>query len=143
MVVARLDLLPGYSYSPDGDSVYLSVGGRIHRISLDDGSSAIVPMRVDVELSIPSRPGPRAEIPGEFTSRMARWPTIDDRCDRVIFESVGQIWERDLSSADENARPITPAGMFAFQPFLSPDGGWIAFVGADGWPVPQKLIQSV
>jgi len=131
MWLSRLDLFPGYAFAADGESIFAAVDGRPARIDIRTGLAHPISMEVNTTLSLPPRPLPRVDVGARFTSRMVRWPVVDEHRDRVIFEATGRIWSRDLSAADASAEPMTPEGMHAMQPALSPDGAWIAFVAAN------------
>src|SRR5690349_13113436 len=49
---APLDLLPGYSFTPDSKSVIVSYGGEIWRVPMDGTAAMKIPFTADVKLDI-------------------------------------------------------------------------------------------
>src|SRR5919197_6601133 len=72
--VASMDVLPGYSFTPDSRAVVVSYGGKIWRVPVDGSAATPVPFHVRVQLGI----GPkvaftyRVEDAPEFTVRQVR-----------------------------------------------------------------------
>ncbi|HSL70104.1 MAG TPA: hypothetical protein VK864_07660, partial [Longimicrobiales bacterium] len=50
--LATMDVLPGYSFTPDSKAVVLSYGGEIWRVPVDGGAGAKIPFTVDAEVAI-------------------------------------------------------------------------------------------
>jgi Tol biopolymer transport system component/imidazolonepropionase-like amidohydrolase len=130
MYLSQMDLFPGYAFTPEGDAIYLSHGGHIRRLPLDDTDSRIVPMHVKTTLRIPKRPKVKSPLPAEGNARMLRWPQWQERDDRIVFEAMGRIWQHAVDGDPAEPRPLTARAMHAVQPALSPDGRRIAFVGS-------------
>jgi hypothetical protein len=73
------DLLPGYAFLPDGKSIVVSYGGKLHRVNIDDGKElhrASVPRYQSRDaLSAPGRrrtgQGPPGTTAGPFARRTA------------------------------------------------------------------------
>ena len=147
---ATRDVLPGYAFAPDGESVYVAFGGRIHRLGVRDSSDTVIPFSADVALAIT----PRLELPLRVDTgavRARRLQHLAVAADgRVAFSALARIYvaPRDGRTPARLTRTLRPR---EFMPAWSPDGRWIAYVtwdetgGAlwkapvDGRTEPQRL----
>ena len=137
-------VLPRFTWSPDGTRIFLSQGGGIRVLSVEDGEVSTIPFRAEVRRTISQMAYGERAIPDEsFEARFPRWPTASPDGGRIAFESVGRIWVRDASGGEP--RRLTPDGFaagFEYAPAWSPDGSSVAFVTfdwADGghlWRIP-------
>ena len=87
------DLLPGYAFTPDGEDIVLSYGGRIHRVNVETGSAQRIPFTARVTQNL----GPRLHFParvddGPVVSRLIQDPSLSP-----LVESA---WKR-VESADD------------------------------------------
>lgn len=121
------DLLPGYSFSADGNSLYVSRDGEIAKVRLADGSATVVPMQVSVAQDL----GPLLKFPyrlaqGPVKARLLQRPVLSPDGKRVAFSAFARIYVHDLAKAKTIA--ITPESLQAFHPSWSPNGRSLAFV---------------
>ena len=125
---APLDLLPGYSFTPDSRSVVVSYGGEIWRVPLDGGAAVKIPFTADVKLDI----GPelkftyRVDTSTMVTARQIRSPVLSPNGKQLAFVSFDRLWLRDLP--DGAPRRVTSAENGEYSPVWSPDGKWVAWV---------------
>ena len=123
----QLDLLPGYAFSPDSRYVYMSYSGGIHRISLDDGSSANVPFRVRTEIQAGPKNAVIVEpLEGRMPVRMLNWAHFSPGAAHAVFEAISKIWVTDGDGG--TARRLTASDAREYAPSTSPDGKWVAYV---------------
>lgn len=118
---------PHYCFSPDCKFIYISYGGKIHRINVLTGQDDIVPFRADVRADL----GPFLY----FTSRVT-YDTVRVKCTRsadaspdgrhLVFSALGKIYQMDLHTG--KSRQLVSQAVNQFQPVYSPDGQWIAYV---------------
>ena len=144
---ANMDVLPGYSFTPDSDALVISYGGRIWRVPVDGSEPTEIPFTADVEVAI----GPEVEFeyPIEdtpvFTVKQIRDARTSPDGSRVAFTALDRLYVADLSAngaddADTGGAPeeaaseprrLTDDEVGEFQPVWSPDGRWIAYVTWD------------
>jgi Tol biopolymer transport system component len=166
---ATLDVLPGYSFTPDSREIVVSYGGKLWRVPIDGSDPAEIPFTAEVALEI----GPELDFQfpvDDSPTHLAREirdavPSPDGRS--LAFTAFGRLWVVDLPSGlgepgrtgeqtTGEARRLTGEGQVEFHPAWSPDGEWIAFgawkeegeghlyrVRAQGGAAPERLTQQV
>ena len=149
-----LDLLPGYSFTPDGRALVLSYGGEIWRVPTDGGTASKIPFTANVEVAV--GPEVRFDYPVDdsptLVAKQIRDPVPSPDGRRVAFSALNHLWVMDL--ADSTPRRLTSNGLGEFYPTWSPDGQWIAFVSwsqegghiwkvrSDGRAAPVRLTRE-
>jgi len=126
---ATRDLLPAYSFTPDGSAIITTSGGKIERIALADGTRTDIPFTAKVNIDV----GPNlvyqdeAAPEGPVVARMAQKPALAPGGKLVVFSALGELYSMDLA---EGAKPtkIARAGKNVFQPSWSADGRYLTFV---------------
>ena len=123
----RLDVLPGYAFSPDGAFVYLTYKGKIHRVSVSGGTAEEIPFHVKTTLEI----GPKLyltqkPLEGLIGIRMLHWPQFTPDRRQAIFEALGKLWSVNAEGGEP--RRLTSGLAREYQPSISSDGKWIAYV---------------
>ncbi len=152
---APLDVLPGYSFTPDSRAVVVSYGGEIWRVPMDGGEATKIPFEVDVELDVGPEVkfGYKIDTSAAVTARQIRHPVASPEGNRIAFTAFDRIWVKDMPSGD--ARRLTNAEVGEYHAVWSPDGEWLAFVTwddsagghivkarADGSGEPQSLTST-
>ena len=144
--VASLDVLPGYSFTPDSKAIVVSYGGKIWRVpatcpsaqgtagaardARPDPSCAAtpIPFRVRTRLGM----GPKLAFDytvsdsTEFTVRQIRDAVPSPDGKRLAFVATDKLYVMDYPGGAP--RRLTDLPGNAAQPAWSPDGQWIAFV---------------
>lgn len=124
---SSLDELPGYGFSPDGRFVFLSYGGKIHRISMADNTAVDVPFHVATTLQVgaPNHVVLKP-IEGTVPVRMLNWASFAPDQKHAVFEAVGKVWVVN----GNGGRPtrLTSSSSREYAPSISPDGRWVAYV---------------
>ena len=149
---APLDVLPGYSFTPDSRAIIVSYGGKIWRVPVDGGDPTEIPFEADVDVDI----GPEVKFAyaidttAMVTARQIRHPVVSPDGSHIAFTAFDRIWIKNMPDGD--ARRLTDAETGEYHGVWSPDGAWVAFVTwddsagghivkvrADGSGQPQQL----
>ncbi len=129
--VANMDVLPGYSFTPDSREVVISYGGGIWRVPIDGSDATEIPFTVNAEVAV----GPEVEFeyPIEdgptFTARQIRDAKPSPDGSRIAFSALDRLYVMDLP--DGTPQRLTSANVGEFHPVWSPDGASIAYVTWD------------
>jgi Tol biopolymer transport system component len=126
-----MDVLPGYSFTPDSKAVVTSYGGEIWRVPVDGTPATKIPFSVDAQVAV----GPRLKFdyPIEdsptFTVKQIRdaVPSPDGR--RIAFTSLDRVYVMDLAGG--TPRRVTDREVGEYFPTWSPDGTAIAYATWD------------
>jgi len=128
---ATMDVLPGYSFTPESDALVMSYGGRIWRVPVDGSDPAEISFTVEAE--IPIGPEVEFEYPIEdtptFTVKQIRNARPSPDGTRLVFTALDRIYVADLSGGDPVR--LTDDEVGEFLPIWSPDGSRIAYVTWD------------
>jgi Tol biopolymer transport system component len=130
--VANMDVLPGYSFTPDSKAVVISYGGEIWRVPVDGSAASKIPLSVDAQVAV----GPRLKFdyPIEdsptFTVKQIRdaVPSPDGR--RIAFTALDRLYVMDLAGGAP--RRVSDREVGEYYPTWSPDGSAIAYATWDG-----------
>lgn len=120
---------PNMDWTPDGKGLVFWAGGAIKRLDIGSLSISDIPFHVkDTRGSIAP---PRFTVdvaPDQVQSRMVRYATVAPDGRRVVFESFGKLWLKNLAGGE--ARRLTRDAGEAFElfPAWSRDGKHIAFL---------------
>jgi len=122
------DYLPGYSFTPDGQHVLLSIDGKITKVAVADGSRTAVPFDAEVTLDV----GPDLTAPYRITEDAVEATIIHDPQrspdgQKLVMSILTKIYTVDDTDASEPKR-LTKGDAWEFKPVWSPDGNWIAYV---------------
>lgn len=126
--LATMDVLPGYSFTPDSRSIVMSYGGEFWRIPVDGSDAARIPFTAQVEVAV----GPEVEFEypiddsPTFTAKQIRDPVTSPDGRRLAFTALDRLYVMDLPGGAP--RRVTQQEVGEFQPTWSPDGQHIAFV---------------
>jgi Tol biopolymer transport system component len=127
-----LDVLPGYSFTPDSRAVVVSYGGEIWRVPVDGTAATKIPFTANVELAL--GPAVKFEYPIEntptFTVRQIRDPQTSPNGRQLAFTALDRLYVVDLPTG--TPRRVTTADVGEYYPSWSPDGASLAYVTWDG-----------
>ncbi|MGI9629241.1 MAG: amidohydrolase family protein [Longimicrobiales bacterium] len=128
---APLDVLPGYSFTPDSEAIVVSYGGKIWRVPMDGTSPSEIPFEVEVELDV----GPEVKFAfaidtaAAVTAKQIRHPVTSPDGQRIVFTAFDRLWVKDLPNGDPQR--LTDQDVGEYHPQWSPDGQWVAYVSWD------------
>jgi Tol biopolymer transport system component/imidazolonepropionase-like amidohydrolase len=141
---ASRDTLPRYDFMPDGQSLIVPIGGRIHRVDFASGESRAIPMSVRVQAEIAPRAYSQVRVDDDdqLRARLIRWPSLSPDGKRVVFSAMNRLYVMDLPSGQPRLLTSQPAitlgasGVLGatgavegeFMPAWSPDGQSIVYV---------------
>lgn len=119
---------PIMAWTPDSRSLVFWAGGRIRRIGADGSGLAEIRFEVNDTRAVIDPPLPQIDMaPARFTTRMPRFASVSPDGRRVVFETLGRLYIRDLEGG--TPRPLTANdGDFQLFPSWSRDGSRIVFV---------------
>ncbi len=148
--------LPRYDFMPNGRAIIIATGGTFQRIELRTGRMQPISFRATVEQELAPRAAPALTLERDPDSiRSIRDVQRDRAGTRTVFTALGKIWIRDGSGPAKPLvdSPQAPGPLLEYEPALSPDGLWVAYVtwhdveGGQLWRVPvtggrpQQLIK--
>ena len=127
--LARMDVLPGYAFTPDSKAIVISYGGEIWRVPVDGTAPAKIPLTIDAEVAI--GPEVRFDYPIEdtptFNVKQIRDAVPSPDGKRVAFTALDRLYVADLPNG-ASRRVTTQEGSGEYGPTWSPDGLSIAYV---------------
>ena len=127
-------LLPRYAFTPDGNDIVISYGGKIRRIAVRTGQVREIPFDARVHLEIGRKLRLEQRDPkGPVRARIIQAPQPSPDGTQLAFSALGHIYRAslDLRVVAHPSR-LTGAQAAEFEPVWSPDGRWIAYVTWDG-----------
>ncbi|MFW6202124.1 MAG: amidohydrolase family protein, partial [Gemmatimonadota bacterium] len=128
---AIFGLYPSFDWTPDGESIVVWAGGRINRVSVDDGAVTEIPFEARIRHRITEAVRFPVEVhPDEFDVRMLRWATVSPGGDRVVYSALGRLWVKDLPDG-EPRRVTSQTEHWELYPSWAPDGRTIVYATWD------------
>ncbi|MGD8869115.1 MAG: amidohydrolase family protein [Gemmatimonadales bacterium] len=126
--IANMDVLPGYTFTPDSRAVVISYGGEIWRVPVDGSEATKIPFTVNAEVAV--GPEVRFEYPIEdtptFTVKQIRDAVPSPDGTQLAFSALDRLYIVDLP--DGQPRRLTNEETGEFEPTWSPDGRAVAYV---------------
>ena len=122
---------PAISWTPDSRDIVLWAQGGIKRVNVESRDVADIPFRVTDTRRITE--GVRAPVdvaPDTFNVKMLRWARTSPDGTRVVFESLGNLWIKDLSGGQPR-RLTRQSDHFELYPAWSRDGRSIVYTTWD------------
>ena len=120
---------PDMAWTPDSGSIVFWAGGKIRRVNRDGAGAAEIPFQVSDTRVVIDPPRPQVEAaPPTVTTRMPRFAAVSPDGGRVVFETLGRLYIRDLAGSGAPRLLTARDGDFQLFPTWSRDGSRIAFV---------------
>ncbi|WP_145415955.1 amidohydrolase family protein [Planctomycetes bacterium K23_9] len=117
----------GFDWMPDGKSIVIWAKGKIRRIDVESGDSAVVPFRIRDERQI--RKAVRHVVrvgQDNFDVKMLQDVQVSPDGDQVVFQALGHLYLRTLPDG-EPKRLTDQTEHFEFSPSFSRDGKYIVY----------------
>lgn len=122
-------LYPNMDWTPDSMSIVFWADGGIKRIDIETLEVSDIPFHVSDSRTVFDAPRPRIDVaPIRFNTTMARNAEVSPDGAKVVFESVGMLYIKDLPDGAAKRLTSDSAGNFEYDPSWSRDGRSIAFV---------------
>jgi Tol biopolymer transport system component/predicted amidohydrolase len=122
------DVLPGYSFTPDGRTIVFNADGKIWRVDVDSGQRQEIVFAADVDLDIgPDLTAPYRVPQGDLTATLIHDPRLSPNGEKLAASVLTKLYVMDVKPGATPKR-LTSGGAWEFKPVWSPDGRWIAYV---------------
>ncbi len=119
---------PNMAWTPDSASLIFWAGGKLNRLDLASGKSAVIPFRIEDSRGVIDPPRPSVEVaPDSFETKIPRGAVVSPDGNRVVFETLGKLWVKAMAGG-EPRRLTNDADAMEAYPTWSPDGKTIAYV---------------
>lgn len=144
------DIVPRYTFTPDGGALILAKAGQFERVPVDGGPIRPIALhaRARVDVAASNRIALH-EDRGPVRARLVQAPVASPDGSRIAFSALGRLY---VSDADGAHPRLIETGTTAFQPDWSADsrhivyvswsegaGGAVWTVAADGSAAPKRI----
>jgi imidazolonepropionase-like amidohydrolase/Tol biopolymer transport system component len=122
------DVLPGYAFTPDSQSIVVACGGKIHKLDVTSGEDRTIAFQAIVSREL----GPKLNFPGRVPTgsveaRLIQGPVESPDGTQIAFSALGHLY-KVARQADAKPQRVTSSNDREFQPAWSPDGKWLTYV---------------
>lgn len=113
---------------PNSNEIVYWAGGKIHRINIQTAKSTEIPFHIKHSRQVADAVRFKNTVFNETErTKMLRWVTVTPDQSKVVFQTLGHIYVRDLKSG--KVKQLTRGKQDqAFYPSLSSDGKWVTYV---------------
>ncbi len=119
---------PNMAWTPDSRSIVFWAGGKLRRVNADGSGAAEIPFRIDDTRGVIDGPHPVIEVaPDSFEARMPKFAAVSPDGRRVVFESLGKLWVKDMAGGQPR-RLTTEGEALELWPSWSRDGRNLVWV---------------
>ncbi|MGY8985364.1 MAG: amidohydrolase family protein [Sphingomonadales bacterium] len=127
---ATRDLLPSYTFTPDGSALIMNLNGGIARVEMTTGEATDIPFTAKVSQDIgPSLHFDLKDPSGSIEARLIQSPKQSPDGKSIVFSSLTNLYTMDLEKGEP--KRFNSGDTPEFQPSYSPDGQWITYVTWD------------
>lgn len=132
-----------FTFSPSSEAIFISYGGKIHRIQVSNGEDKVIPFTANVKTDMGAYVYNTFRVTYDSIKvRYARSAHTSPDGRQLVFASLNQLYVMNLPAGKVHL--LAPQSCSQFQPVFSPDGKWIAYVswcdtaGGFLWRVPAQ-----
>jgi Tol biopolymer transport system component/imidazolonepropionase-like amidohydrolase len=123
---------PGMDWTPDSESIVFWSGGKIKRIDMDTKQATNIEFHVRDTRRVYDPPRPKVDVaPDRFETTMVRHAEVSPDGSKVVFESVGRLYVKELPDGLAKRLTSDADDHFEYDPTWSRDGRSIAFISWD------------
>ncbi len=116
-----------FSFSPDSKYVFISYGGKIHRIDIDLGNDEIIPFSAHVKSDLgPLNYNTSRVTHDSLNIRYIRSTNLSPEGRHLVFSALNKLYTMSLPNGKPH--PLVAQTCSQYQPVYSPDGKWVAYV---------------
>jgi imidazolonepropionase-like amidohydrolase/Tol biopolymer transport system component len=121
---------PKMDWLANSKEVVFWSGGKINRINIETKKVTNIPFKIDHfrEVAEALRFENKA-YQDKQTSKMLRWVSVSKKQQKVVFQTLGQVYTKNLKTG--KFKQLTKGANQAFYPAISRDGKWVTYVSWD------------
>jgi imidazolonepropionase-like amidohydrolase/Tol biopolymer transport system component len=120
------DIMPGYTFTPDNESIIIAFNGKIHSVNISTGLSNMIPFSVEVSKDLVKPFQLKNHISlDSLKIKQIKETSFSPNGKLVAFSAIGKLWLHDLNNG-ETIR-LTNSSINEFTPKFSPDGKTIIY----------------
>ena len=120
--------ITGFSWASDGSALWLSFGGKVHRVDINSGADDVIPFNARVQRTLSEQVRSDVAInDNAFKSKFLQWPTSSPDGHQLVFVSAGQLWTMALPDGDPQPLTKPMPSLVQLTPDFSPDGKQLVF----------------
>ena len=149
------DVLPGYAFTPDSQSIVVASGGKIHALNVTTGEDRTIAFQAMISREL----GPKLNFPGRVPTgpveaRLVQGAVESPDGTQIAFSALGHLY-KVVRQPGAKPQRATSSNDREFQPAWSPDGKWLTYVtwsaaggsvwkiGTEGSGGPIKLTSTL
>ncbi len=118
---------PNMDWTPDSKQIVFWAGGKINKINIDTQQIKNIPFHIKHFRKVADALRFKNKVFTEKqNSKMLRWVSVAKKQQKIVFQTLGQIYTKDLKSG--KFKQLTKGPNLSFYPSLSSDGKWITYV---------------
>ncbi|HBL27229.1 MAG TPA: amidohydrolase [Acidobacteria bacterium] len=118
---------PAMAWTPDSRAVVFWAGGKIRRLDVATRQAAVIPFHVkDTRAVVAALRFPVTVAPETFDTRMLRWVQTSPQGDRVVYQTLGYLWIKDLPNGTPR-RLTRQSDHSELYPSFSRDGRFVVY----------------
>ena len=123
---------PNMDWLPDSKSIVFWADGHIKRIDIQSLEVSDIEFHVNDTRSVYDAPRPTLDVaPATFESTMARNAEVSPDGSKVVYETAGHLYVKNLPDGEAKLLTRDPRDHFEYDPTWSRDGRRIAFITWD------------
>jgi Tol biopolymer transport system component/imidazolonepropionase-like amidohydrolase len=120
-------LYPVMAWTPDSRSLVFWSGGKIHRLEVASRQLADIPFHVHTTRKVTAALRFPVDVaPAKFDLKMLRWVEVSPKGDRVVFQTLGHLWIKNLPNGTPR-RLTHQDDVWEYYPSFSRDGRQVVY----------------